>query len=450
MNIAYYHYFGKKDGMEMTELNGGCTPCALKLKNNSISFPSMDGLLWVDPEKAIPILPEGDIFIDEIIIDNELKDSAWLTQKALPAKTGELNFRLAYSAWCNKENIYLEYQLNDTLNWKPVSLGNESEIRFNNLPSGKYTLRIRKLNGFGLNNYTYKKIEFSIATPWNQQWWFYILCGLAILGIVILYSRFRTRQYKISQRKLEKQVSEKTKELKEQNEVLEKNNTIKTRLISIISHDIVTPLKFLNVAGKNLLEKRTLMSEDLQQETLQEITNTSQELQLLSTNILNWIKYQNENRRLVKETFVVHDLVTQVFGVLNSLARQKKLDLVNDVNKDLEIYQYFEPLKILVYNLVSNAINFSEQGNIVISSARENDSLVISVKDHGVGMTPEQIQNIMADQFIVSSANIDKRKGNGLGYLIIKDLVKTMGATLRIESKKDSGTTVFVSLPVKK
>ena len=65
-------------------------------------------------------------------------------------------------------------------------------------------------------------------------------------------------------------------------------------------------------------------------------------------------------------------------------------------------------------------------------------------------MTPEQIQNIMADQFIVSSANIDKRKGNGLGYLIIKDLVKMMGATLRIESKKDSGTTVFVSFPVKK
>lgn len=80
-----------------------------------------------------------------------------------------------------------------------------------------------------------------------------------------------------------------------------KNNSIKTRLISIISHDIVTPLKFLNVAGKNLIEKRKLMSEDLQVETLKEITNTSQELQLLSTNILNWIKYQNENRRLVKK-----------------------------------------------------------------------------------------------------------------------------------------------------
>lgn len=65
------------------------------------------------------------------------------------------------------------------------------------------------------------------------------------------------------------------------------------------------------------------MPEELQQETLQEITNTSQELQLLSTNILNWIKYQNENRRLAKETFNLQEMVNQILGILQSLARQK-------------------------------------------------------------------------------------------------------------------------------
>ena len=69
-------------------------------------------------------------------------------------------------------------------------------------------------------------------------------------------------------------------------ELLEKSDTIKTRLISIISHDIITPLKFLTVAGKNLLQKKQMMSEEMQNETISEITNTSQDLQLLSTNIL--------------------------------------------------------------------------------------------------------------------------------------------------------------------
>ena len=165
----------------------------------------------------------------------------------------------------------------------------------------------------------------------------------------------------MTRQRLEKQVSEKTKELQQKNEVLEKNNSIKTRLISIISHDIVTPLKFLTAAGKNLIEKRKVMSEELQKETLEEMANTSQELQMLSTNILNWIKYQNENRRLARENFNIHELVQQVIGILKSLARQKQLVLKNLVDPELTMYQYYEPLKILVYNLLTNAINFSEK-----------------------------------------------------------------------------------------
>ena len=61
-STVYYHYFGKNDGMDMIEMNGGCTPCALQLRNKTLSFPTMDGLLWVDPEKAKPILPDGEIF----------------------------------------------------------------------------------------------------------------------------------------------------------------------------------------------------------------------------------------------------------------------------------------------------------------------------------------------------------------------------------------------------
>lgn len=153
---VYYHYFGKKDGMEMTELNGGCNPCALVLKNKIISFPTMDGLLWVDTKKATPVLPEGNIFIDEILVDENKVDLQSFTSKGLPAFTKEIIIKLAYSAWCNKENIYLDYQQNNG-NWKSINASNESEIILTNLPAGKYTLKIRKLNGFGFNNYSYKE-----------------------------------------------------------------------------------------------------------------------------------------------------------------------------------------------------------------------------------------------------------------------------------------------------
>jgi signal transduction histidine kinase len=444
----YFHYFGKKDGMDMTELNGGCTPCAIELKNKILSFPTMDGLLWVDPAKANPILPKGEIFIDEIEIDNKKFKEDSLVQTDLPATTADIKISLGYSSWSNKENIYLDYQLNDTLNWKTVNTDQEAAIHLNYLPPGKYLLRIRKRNGFGINNYVYKELRFSIKTFWYKKWWFYLLCTLFAMALIVFFLQLRTRQYKIRQQKLEKQISEKTKELQEKNDVLEKNNSIKTRLISIISHDIVTPLKFLTVAGKNLIEKKKMMSEELQKETILEITNTAQELQFLSTNILNWIKYQNENRRLAKETFSVFELVNQVKGVLNLLANQKNIRLLNEVDHVLTLYQYFEPLKILIYNLILNAINFCENGDVVISGAVNKSNCVLQVRDSGIGMTASQIQNIMSDQYIISSTNIDNKKGNGLGYIIIKDLLKMINATLKIESEKGKGTLVSVIVPL--
>lgn len=444
--VVYYHYFGKNDGMDIMEMNGGCTPCALEMKNKTISFPTMDGLLWVDPEKANPILPDGEIYIDEIHADSIEHDPKKPGSFLLPVNTKDIDIKLAFAAWCNKENVYLEYQLNDTLNWQPINTDINAIVHISNLSPGEYTVRFRKLNGFGINNYSYKTIHFRIITPWYKMWWFTVLVVFAVGGLVLLYVNLRTRQLKNSQQRLEKQVSEKTKELQLKNEVLEKNDSIKTRLISIISHDIVTPLKFLTAAGKNLIEKRNVMSEELQKETLAEMANTSQELQMLSTNILNWIKYQTENRRLARENFNVHELVQQVMGILRSLARQKHLVLKNMVDPNLTMYQFYEPLKILVYNLLTNAINFSEKGEIQIGTERENEFIRIWVKDHGVGMTPEQIQHITADEIIITSANVDKRKGHGLGYLIIKDLLKMTGGTLQIESEKGKGSTISITL----
>jgi signal transduction histidine kinase len=203
----------------------------------------------------------------------------------------------------------------------------------------------------------------------------------------------------------------------------------------------------LTVAGKNLVQKKQLMSEEMQNEAIKEMTKTSQDLQLLTTNILNWIMYQNRNRRMVKENINLYEKVERVFGILNPLAHQKQQNLLNNIDKQLVVFQYPGPLRVLIYNLVMNAINFSGKGNISVSDRRENDNVIISVKDEGAGMTPEQIQNIMNDEVVISSTTVDSRKGHGLGYLIIKDLIKMIGAEISINSEKGKGTTVSIKIP---
>ena len=90
----------------MTELNGGCTPCAITLEDKTISFPSMDGLLWVNPEEAKPLLPQGELYIDEVWVDNKKVNIDSLAILKLDYKTKEIQFNLGFSAWCNKENIF--------------------------------------------------------------------------------------------------------------------------------------------------------------------------------------------------------------------------------------------------------------------------------------------------------------------------------------------------------
>lgn len=445
----YYHYYGRNDGMDITELNGGCTPCALTLNDSTLSFPSMDGLVWVDPARTPTRLPEGNIYIDALYADGKKVNIGSLVMPELSSNTRELVFLPGFPAWVNRENLYIEYKLEPySKEWQLLEIQNNPALHFSNLPSGDYRLMIRKLNGFSEKNYSYQESRFRIVAHWYQQLWAWLLVICCLTALVMWIVRLRTRQFQVRQYRLEQQITAKTKELKLKNEELEKTDHIKTRLISIISHDLVTPLKFLHLAGKSLLEKKHQLSEELQRETVTEIMNTSKELELLSTNILNWIKYRNEDRRLAKESFNLHQLTDQLFSIFNSMAKQKQIRLINQVDEQLVLYQFIEPVKIVLYNLVLNGINFTPGGHILISSSLSPEGVVLVIKDTGVGMSPEQINNVMADHFIISSANVDKRKGNGLGYLIIKDLLKIIRGSLSIQSEKGKGTQVMVRVPV--
>lgn len=283
--------------------------------------------------------------------------------------------------------------------------------------------------------------------PWYQNGWLILAISITALGYISLVLFLRAKRFIIRQNVLRALVERKTKEIRRKNEELEKNDLIKTRLISIISHDIITPLKFLHLAGRNLVESHEQMTDELKMETLEEIVHTARELEMLSTNILNWIKYQNENRQLGKEEVRLNEMVRNIFSILNGMAKQKNIFLTNEVPEDFTIRQYAEPLRIIIYNLVVNALNFMEKGHITIVAKQLRNGMLIEVKDQGFGMTKEQINNILADQFIVSSANVDGKKGNGLGYLIIKDLLRVVEGNFSIKSAKNIGTTIKLFFP---
>jgi two-component system sensor histidine kinase EvgS len=148
-----------------------------------------------------------------------------------------------------------------------------------------------------------------------------------------------------------------------------------------------------------------------------------------------------------KEEFDLHKLVSSVFRALQFPAKQKKLELINEVPVHFLVFQYMEPLRVLIYNLVMNSVNFTKQGTITVQSSMDRDSVIITVSDTGIGMNDQQIANLQSDERIIASANVDNRKGTGLGYLIIKDLLKAAEGKLKIKSKKNTGTQISITLP---
>ncbi len=276
---------------------------------------------------------------------------------------------------------------------------------------------------------------------------FFIAVLAAFIVFFYFIARFFIKKVVIKQKIFKALLERRALEIHQKNVILEKNNLIQTRLISIISHDIISPLRFIYLASNNLLKEGDRTPPEMREEIMAEISHTAKELELLSTNITNWIKYQNENRRLIKEQFDLHQMAGQIFSIFQGLARQKNIVFRNEVNTGVVLYQYMEPIKIVLYNLILNALNFTEEGSITISGGNTKKGILLKVKDEGEGMTEEQIENVMGELYIVSSANVDNRKGNGLGYLIIKDMLKLVNAKFVIKSKKGQGTQVTIFLP---
>src|SRR5262249_20934946 len=152
--------------------------------------------------------------------------------------------------------------------WETLDPAHGPELHFSNLPYGNYRLLVRKANGFSDPHIEVVAGSFYIQPHWYQQPWSWLLNICLLCALIVLLVRWRTERYQVPQHRLENQIAEKTRELQIKNEELEKTDLIKTRLISIISHDLVTPLRFLHLTGKNLIEKKEGLTEALLQEAI--------------------------------------------------------------------------------------------------------------------------------------------------------------------------------------
>lgn len=222
---------------------------------------------------------------------------------------------------------------------------------------------------------------------------------------------------------------------------LSKNELLKNDFISNVSHEIKTPLAVIQNYAQSLNNKK--LDDKKKEEYIKGLVEQTKKLSDLISNILKLNKLENQKIVAEKEKFNLSELVRTTTLQFEEMIENKGLDLECDID-EIEIVSYQYLLEIVLNNLISNAIKFTNQGKIFISLKKQNQFVVVKVKDTGIGMDNEVGQHIF-DKFYQGDKS-RSTEGNGLGLALVKKVIDTIGGEISVESKVGVGTTFTIKL----
>ena len=445
--ISYFHY-SEEDGIINPEFNGGCDPNYLRLKNGYVSLPNVEGLVWFYPEKIEDPRSDYPISIDQFIADDSIYNS--LNSILVPESVQSIRVEFSNPYWGQPENIFSEYKLEGYNKLWVNLLPDQSAIEFSNLKTGKYKLHIRKQTGLS-KDYTEATISFQIEKKYYETIWFWLaMTGLALL-IIIIVARLYSYNIRRKNILLEKNVVLRTSELQIAYNELSESIKIKDKLISIISHDLITPLRFITMVAKKGAGEDVEMDTKKHKELLGEIEFTTDKLRANAENILNWIKQQNKRIERQITSVAIGALAEDITDQFMHITYNKGIRLVSTISHDDIIQSDSNLLSIILHNIISNATKFTENGFIKISS-RQNSHYEITIEDNGKGMSEKQLTRltklINKQPSNEEDEQSDNKEGFGLGYVIISELIQILNGKLEVQSKLGAGTKVTISLPL--
>lgn len=229
------------------------------------------------------------------------------------------------------------------------------------------------------------------------------------------------------------------------NNDLEETNKIKNQLFSIIAHDLRNPLSSL-YGLVSLLEMKAADKHELEKlipELVSQFKNTS----TLLNNLLNWSKSQMEGYMVLPTQFDIMEVISNNLELLSNRFDEKGILIQLPENASHMVHTDRNMLDIVVLNLLSNALKYSDQGDIVsIGISTAEKELIISVKDTGIGIPKEKLKILFTNSFY-STSGTRNEKGTGLGLMLCKEFIEKNKGAIWVESDFGEGTTFYFSIP---
>jgi len=268
----------------------------------------------------------------------------------------------------------------------------------------------------------------------------------AITYFCIDYIRGSYEREKLSTLEKSKAIELQNFQIVKQNEQLEKLNAEKNKLMSIVAHDLRSPLasiqNFLELLTQHELDEEQKL--DIENDLLNSTKNT---LAMLSK-LLDWSKSQLHGVSAHMEYLNIQALFESTLNLERDIAARKNISLDYYFDPSAGIYADGDMMQLILRNIVGNAIKFTGiGGHIMVKAEAQGNNCLISIEDDGIGMSEEKQLSIFSLN-VESTFGTNNEKGVGLGLMLCMEFIKAQNGKIWLESMPGKGTCFYISVPM--
>ena len=244
------------------------------------------------------------------------------------------------------------------------------------------------------------------------------------------------------------ELNERTKKLYDAKIFAEEANKSKDNFLANMSHELKTPLNSINIISEIMVKNKSGNLNEKEVKNLEVINKCGKDLLNLINDILDLSKLDAKQSHVQYTKINIKEYMTSIYEMFYTQTKMKNLELIFKIDDNLDfIYSDQIKVKQIIKNLLSNSLKFTAKGKIYFLVEDDKNSIKITIKDEGIGIPPNKIEDIF-DRFKQLDGSITRKYGGtGLGLAICKELITLLNGKINVSSQLNIGSTFEVFIP---
>ena len=416
-----FRKYGTQDGLQINQFGLGASS---KFQDGRLAFGGPKGAVLFNPIDLKDDEPISDIFIANFQINGKTPDSITLSKNINYTRKVYLNYDQNTISF-NYETIKFHGSNSNVFRWKLEGYDKDFQnvysnerITYSNLNPGTYYLKVQGFNADGVKGQKDYTLEIIVRNPFWKTWKAFAIYALILCLIVFLVFRIL------------------------KNNIQKRFDDNRIAFFVEVAHDIRTPVSLIQLLVKQLSNQENV------EKSIELIQRNTQNLNEYVTQLLDFQKIDRKQLKLSVSKVDLKDCLSKIINDFTPILQEKSLDIILDV-KHIPVWFDVAKMNRIFYNLISNAIKYSnEGGEIKIKAYLGDDNLFIDFIDNGIGVPYEQ-QELIFKRF-TRGTNVTNKgiPGTGLGLMLSKKIIELHGGKILLESKENIGSKFTIVLPI--